>query len=110
MTQCEEPMYIDKVDSIIGATGSQIFVSLDQQSFYYGLTADEQDWSSDQERHSLPWNSHRSLIGADELLSTLDQNGHLYSGVEGVRRMNPPWRDVAIDITGRVVAITSSYE
>ena len=57
MTQCEEPMYIDKVDSIIGATGSQIFVSLDQQSFYYGLTADEQDWSSDQERHSLPWNS-----------------------------------------------------
>lgn len=108
ITKCEQPVYIDNADAIIGATGSQIFISAGQQSLYYGLTIDDDDWTSEPNQHLVAWKAPRSLLGGDELQSIIDKNGHLCVGIEGIPQTNQTWRDAAMDMTGRVVAITGS--
>jgi len=109
LTQYEQPVHIDNATTIIGATGSQIFVSAGQQLLYYGLTANEENWSSESTKHLVPWDPPRTLIGCEELLSTIDKNGHLCVGMEGKPQTNQSWRDVAMDMRGRVIAITGLY-
>lgn len=109
MVEFDQPVHMDNADTIIKATGSQVFLSSGDQSYYYGLTSREEDWTFIPKRNMLSWEPPRALLGNDELLSFIDNQGHICVGLEGKRQTSTRWRDAAMDRTGRVVAITGLY-